>query len=210
MLDELRGALPTISAVERPPEVEVGDKLDLSRPSTAAHLSPAKVADKQHSIKAGGKGYAVVVAGEYYTPSKDSRGKVLRPYKITFNVPQLEGALSTIVKHLLLPALKKMDPEARGYRTHQVLEAEPNGPDVAPVNSLQFMDRPALESFIAQRRAPIDPAVYPDVAALREAVIDFQLNFDAEHPERFQKREQERSGNAKETAELAAMNEGVL
>lgn len=182
------------------PAESLRDPLDVT-PVTSSAPSIQK-SDAVHSTKvAGGKGYRVVVVGDFYRLAKEGKGKVADRYELAFNLPALEGALSKIVGKLLLPALQKRYPGAIGYRTHEVKSAEPLTPDTPPTNSLQFMDRERLERYIVDNGVPIAPADYDDVLVLREAVIDHKLN-----PKDFEKREARKQAERAETRELMALN----
>lgn len=208
LLAELRGLSgnPELSqpdASAHPAETAQPDPLDVApRPKQG---SLVKQADAKFSTRAGGKGYRVVVGGDYYTRSADSSGKVLKPFELAFNLPHLEAALSTIVSKLLLSALQKNYPGVINFRTHTIISATPLTPDTPPTTSLQFMDRERLERYIQDNGVPIDPNVYEDVVHLREAVIDHKLN-----PKDFDKREARRRAARAEMAELLAMNPDLV
>lgn len=209
LLAELRG-LPGAPAVTAPdaltlpgattaPPPPANDPLDVSRKPT---VSPAiERANAQHSIKAGGRGFRVTVAGDYYVNAKEGKGKITKRYELSFNLPSLDGALSKIVGKLLLPALKTHYEGALGYRTHEVISAEPLTADTPPTNSLQFMDKERLGRYILENGIPINPAAYPDVQHLREACIDHRLN-----PKGFEEREARKQAERAETRELLEMN----
>jgi hypothetical protein len=167
--------------------------------------SAVKREDKVHAVSAGGKGYRVVVAGEYYRPAKEGKGRVADKYELSFNLPSLEAALSVIVGKLLLPALKRKYPGALGYRTHEIVSATPLAAGMPRVASLQFMDRAALEAYALEAKVPIDLTLYDEVTELRESLIDFQQN-----PDTFAKREEQRAAERRQMAELRQMNEGVV
>lgn len=178
------------------------DPLELS---PAPKKSAIAKADAVHSTKVGGKGYAVTVKGEYYAPSVDQPGKkVKKPYKVVVNVPSLDSALSVIRRHLLVPALMKIDPACSGPRTYEIVDTKPLSADTPESTNIQFMPRAALEKHIASVKAPINPAEYDDVTVLRAAIIDFTIN-----PVGFEKREAERQAERAEVQALAAMNPDV-
>lgn len=202
LLKELQG--DTTTQITSPDGETAGDAsqrdpLDVA-PQADTRSATTK-ADAKHAIKAGGKGYEVVVAGEYYTHSSDSTKKIVKPYELSFNLPSLEGALSVIVGKLLVPKLQKFDAQALTYRTHEIIRATPLTPDTPPTTSLQFMDQDRLERYIADNAVPINPEDYSDVVHLRESVIDHQLN-----PNGFEKREAIRQADRAKTRELLAMN----
>jgi hypothetical protein len=177
------------------------DPLDV-RPKAA--VSPVKAMDAKHSLAAGGKGYRVVVAGDYYSKSKDPGRKAdLARYELEFNLPSLDRALSLIVGKLLMPALVKKHPDAIRYRTHEIRSARPLSPETPESTNLQFMPFPGLQKFAREEHVPIDlkDPVYQDEKTLRVTLVDYVLN-----PKDFEKREALRREERKELAELAAMN----
>jgi hypothetical protein len=205
LMAELNGDTTTkISNVDVMPETPRPDPLVVA-PTVAP--SPAVKLDAAHSTAAGGKGYAVTVKGEFYAPAKDAPGKkITKPYEVTINLPSLDmdgqGALSVIKNKLLDQVLRKKHAQDGylGFRSHEIVKAVPLGNSPA-VAHLQYMDRAALEKFIADNRVPILPALYPDVAQLRQSVMDY-----AQNPKNFEKREAERQADLKQRAELLALN----
>jgi hypothetical protein len=70
------------------PAPSLEEQLDATQPA----VKPAPIAqqmDKTHAIKAGGKGYVVTVEGEYYAKSVETKGHVIKPYTLRFNLPSL-------------------------------------------------------------------------------------------------------------------------
>jgi hypothetical protein len=170
-------------------------------------LSAVATADAKHATKVGGHGYSVVVIGDFTVPAKDAPGKkALRPYEVVVNVPSLDGALSLIVRKLLDGALRKKyaDDGYIRFRTHSIKEARPLSPATPESTNLLYMPREALVAYIADVRAPIDPANYPDTVKLRESVMDY-----AQNPNGFEKREAARVADLKESAALAQLNPDI-
>lgn len=210
LLGELKGlpGAPSVTTLDAHPDAPQDPNPLKIVPAAPTPL--LKAADAIHSKPAGGKGYRVTVSGEYYAPSADHTGKIAKRYKLDFNVPSLEmedpttkqtvGALGVIVGKLLIPALKRLDPSAIGYRTHEVVETKPLG-DAPPTNDVQYMGRPALEAQIAAVKAPIDVEKITRVEDLRESLVDFLLN-----PKGFAEREAARHANREQLAELHRMN----
>ncbi len=200
LLEELNGALarsgePTPvagdHAIEQPPSL---DKMLETGPSRAASIPrPLPLAanlDKTLSKAAGAHGYRVVVGGEYYAKSTETKGNVIKHYEIPFNLPALKGAkgesaLGLIVGQsrpnggLLKSALQKMDPLAIIYRTHAIISVTPLQGAPEPT-SLQYMSFDALKAYVRSAPAlqdfPIDVDEYIDVNHLREDVVDFVTN----------------------------------
>ena len=240
LLDELNGAL----AKTQEPAPVAGDPLPLQPPTLAQQLETAPAAsikptsksaqlDKTHSVKAGGNGYRVVVEGEYYAKSTETKGHIVKRYSLPFNLPALvngkgESALGIIVGAsrpgggMLKAALKKLDPLAESYRTHAIVSTTPLEGSPEPT-SLQYMSFDALKAYVRDQLPdfPIDPDTYWDVNHLREDVIDFKLNSttDVTEPDGVTKtpggfgikktpteRIRERFAERKEEKELADMN----
>lgn len=217
LLRELNGEAPltpgTLSATITQPDGPLAapaagkDRLDVTPAPQAPSLAGA---DKIHSKAAGGDGYAVKIRGTYTVRAPEGKGKVQKFYELTFNMPYLihprtgASALGMIVGKLLNPKLKKIDPAAIHYRTHEVVSAEPLTPSTPPVNHLQFMDRARILQYIRDNDVPVNPAMYPDITELREVVIEHKLN-----PEGFAEREKKRSESRADAAELLAMNPDI-
>lgn len=182
--------LPTPNS---PDPLEVGKK---------AEPTPVQKMDAQHSTAAGGKGYRVTVKGEYYCPAaEDPRRKLTKDYEIQFNLPHLNGALSTIKNKLLEKALRQKYKDYLGFRTYEITEARPLSPETPESSNLQFMPRPGLEAFVRDNRVPLNPVDYAETQDLRAAVTDFVLN-----PRGFEEREKRKQADRAEMAELAKLN----
>jgi hypothetical protein len=211
MDDALLAELGGVAALSQPDKAEMPGAAD-SPTKDAYDVTPtpdarplAQRADAKFSVAAGGKGYNVVVVGDYFVPSAEGKGKILKPYRLDFNLMSLDGALSVIVSKLLLPKLRKVyGSNVVNFHTHNVVEAKPLSAASAPINSLQYMDRPRLERYVAENGVPVDPKAYPDVSHLREAVIDHKLN-----PKGFELREAARQEDREKTAELLRMNPDI-
>lgn len=182
-----------------------------------------KAADAQHSVAVGGHGYRVRVKGEYYASNPNGRGKIKKPYELSFNVPKLDGCQSVIKNKLLLMALRKKYPDAVRHRTFSVVDQKPLSPSSPKSNSLAYMDRGQLEGAILSLGAPIDVSGYPasdeGTLELRESIIDFVQNPDSQErddkgqllsppgaPGTFIARENERQRKRAEDRELAELN----
>lgn len=179
------------------------DELRINAP--AAPVSPILAADQRHSTKAGGKGYAVKVRGLYFANNPNGKGKVKLPYEIQINVAQLDGAKSTIKNKLLLPALKRKYPDAVRHRTLHIVSAKALNAETPAVDSLDYLERPALEAYARGSKVPIDLSAYAvsdsGTTALREALVDHRQN-----PKGFAEREAARAAKRREDSELAALN----
>lgn len=188
LLAELNGALsrtgePTPVDAVPPPAPSLADQLETKPPLESALPKPqAKNLDKTFSKAAGGNGYRVVVEGDYYAKSTETKGNVIKKYKLPFNLPSLINAkgdapLGIIVGKLLKPALLKLDPLAVTFRTHSIASVEPLNGAPEPT-SIAYMNFDALKKYVAENipEFPVPVEDYFDVAHLREDVIDFKTN----------------------------------
>jgi hypothetical protein len=244
LLDELNGAL----ARTQEPKPVAGESQEQA-PGLAAQLEVAPAAssasrpapkaaqfDKTLSKAGGGHGYCVVVEGEYYAKSIETKGHVTKPYRLPFNLPALvnakgESALGIIVGQsrpgggMLKAALKKLDPLATTFRTHVIVSAEPLNGAPEPT-SLQYMSFEALKKYVSDNVPdfPVPLDEYWDANHLREDVIDYRMNrvgivhdpvnnvdvkggFGVKKP--VAERIIERHAGRKEEKELLDMNEGL-
>lgn len=237
VIAELNGAL---TKTGEPVEIEkqeqpasLSEQLEV-RPAAKTATPKAAGLDKTFAKKAGGNGYRVIVEGEYYAKSTETKGNVVKPYSLPFNLPALvngkgDAALGIIVGKLLKPALLKLDPLAVTYRTHAIVSATPLNGAPEPT-SLMYASFDALKKYVRENLLdfPVNVDEYVDVNHLREDVIDFKTNAVSDvvldaglQSERKVKggfgvkktpaeRILERHVERKELAELAGMNEGLL
>lgn len=173
--------------------------------SAAQRLKEKAVADataKGNAIR----GYAVTLEGYYQVASAETPGKKMKkPYTITVNVPELDGALSTIKNKLLDKVLKMKYPGYLTYLTHEIVEARPLTTDTPPAANIAYMTLEQLCGHVAAlgRQCPIDVTNYgDDVKNLRAAVVDWTLN-----PKGFEEREERRLKSIREDRALEALNE---
>jgi hypothetical protein len=200
LLAQLNGDLPPLAPGETAPIPAPSRESELTVAGPSP-LSPAQRADASHSTKAGGKGWKVVVSGEYFAESPTGRGKIAKPYEHSFNLPNLDAALSVIKNKLLDSALRKKHSDFIAVRTNKISEAVPLSPETPLSNNLAYMNRAQLEAHIAHVRAPIVSATYAVLADLRDAIIDY-----TQTPDGFEKREKERQSKRHVDAELAELN----
>jgi len=201
LLAELNGDLPPLAPGEIAPaapnsrdsQLEVG-------PAPAP--TPAQAANAAHATKNGGRGFKVIVEGEYYAANPDGRGKLKKPYTLEVGLPNLDSALSVIKNKLLKALLLKKYPDFVADRTCAIVSATPMDASTPKSNNLAYMDREQLEAHVRVAKVPIDPREYPKVTDLREAIIDF-----TQTPDGFLAREAVRQADRKENAELAALND---
>lgn len=146
----------------------------------------AAKADKSNSVAAGGRGYKVVISGEYYAKSVETKGNVVKHYELPFNLPSLTNAkgesplaillrASTPEHSLLMRALKKLDPLYLAVRTHFVKSVTALNGAPQPA-SLQYASMRALADYAREHELGIDPDQYWDVEHLREDVIFLVTN----------------------------------
>lgn len=201
LLSELNSDPATkIEAVDAPHKTTPPNPLEIQTP---APLSPVAAANKKHSTAHGGKGYHVTVKGNYRAPEPGSgSGKILKPYEISFTLPTLDCAMS-VAKNKMLPVLlPKKYPDYLSLQTHEIVEATPLSPTLPETKNLQFMNRGQLEAHAREyANGVIDPSNYPDIALLREAIIDHHQN-----PLGFKERQELKLKDIAQDAELAALN----
>ena len=187
LLAELNGALsrtgePTpVEKLEQAPSLAV--QLETApAPASTAPRPQAKNLDKTFSKAAGGNGYRVWVKGDYYAKSTETKGNIIKKYRLPFNLPQLvnakgEAPLGVIVGKLLKPALAKLDALAVTFRTHEIDGVEPLNGAPEPT-SIQYMNFEALKAYVKRDLPdfPVDVEDYFDVSHLREDVIDYKTN----------------------------------
>lgn len=120
-------------------------------------------------------GYEVTVEGEYIARSSAvSSEKILKNYIITVNLPSMKNALSVIKNYILEVALKKTYPDYLSWRTHIITKVIPLDEESkrAYINAdVQYMDRDALIQHIALNGLNVDSDLFPDLTALRGAII---------------------------------------
>lgn len=205
LLAELTGAAgaPSLTNIDVAPDAPQPDPLEVQ--PEPKHATLVAKSDARHSTAAGGKGYCVTIAGEYFAQSVDSNVKNRKPYRLEFNVPALEGCLGVIVGKLLLPALKKKFADCVNYRTHDIVDTRPLNADTPESRNLQFMPRAALEKYVLDNSVPLAAEEYLETVDLRAAVMDHALN-----PVGFEAREKTKQADRAETAALAAMNPDIL
>ncbi len=203
LLRELNGDLPPLAPGESAPVPSASREAELTVGAKPAP-SAVQAANEAHSTKAGGKGYRVLVKGEYLAQSADSRKKIKKSYQHEFVLPSLDAALSIIRKKLLEPALRRKHSDFIAIYTNKIVDARPLSAETPESNNLAYMNRPALEAHVKNVKAPIDLSAYPDVTDLREAIIDY-----TQTPKGFEVREAARQKERNADAELRALNPDI-
>ena len=153
-------------------------------------FDPATFIDKIHSIAEGGKGYQVVVAGDYKRATPN--GPELKDYELTFNLPSLtnsknEAALGIIVhasdpdNSLLFRALRKKDPAFKHIHTHFIKSITPLHGAPEPT-AIQYMSFESLRELVIKNNFPghdlsgLDAESYWDPEHLRADIIYLVTN----------------------------------
>jgi len=135
-----------------------------------------KASSKKETGAPLGKGntmYEVGVSGTYFSASENGTGNTVKNYDVKVNIPEslMPCALSHIKNHLLEPALIKLDPGYKGFRTHFITGVINLDDPAEEVTSPQFMSKGALLKFIDKKELPVQPHLYPMLEDLRQAVI---------------------------------------
>ena len=211
LLAELNGTAATpkegeeLAAAERETKadpLEVKSHTRVQKKSAAAKAKEAAISDaaaKGTTVR----GYAITVEGDYAVASTEVPGKKMKkPYSITVNVPELEGALSVIKNKLLDKVLKMKYPGYLTFYTHEIVDTRPLTADTPPAANVAYMSIDQLRNHVKSERFPIRIEDYgDDVKNLRAAVVDCVLN-----PQGFAEREAKRLASIKEDKELDALN----
>jgi hypothetical protein len=208
LLAELNGTAATPAEAAELAHAEKEAKADplavpAPRKKTAARIAKEKAEAAAAASGTAVKGYAVTVSGEYTVSSTEVPGKKMKkPYTITVNVPELEGALSTIKNKLLDKVLKLKYPGYITFLTHEIVDTKPLTADTPPAANVAYMSLSQLQNHVREQRLPIDLDKYgEDVKNLRTAVVDCVLN-----PGGFVEREKKRLASIAEDKALEALN----
>lgn len=148
------------------------------------------------------RSFSFTVEGQYYGAHHQTGLPIIKNYTSTFLLLSLEGALSTIVKHLLEPYLTKHYEDYGRFRTHKITSMDVHGkaPNTAVLQlSFDDMSTNELADFCILKRIFIDPHKHKDLQKVREEVARiYQNRVD-------QKRQDEKSGKAAEQKEIDAL-----
>src|SRR3972149_4892173 len=139
LLAELNGDLPPLAPGETAP-VPAPSRDEQLTVARAPIPPPTKAADAVHATKAGGKGWRVVVKGEYLALAAGGRGKVKRDYEAEVVLPNLDAALPILKNKLLDSALRKKYPDFVAARTNKIVDARPLSPETPASRTLQYMN----------------------------------------------------------------------
>jgi len=114
--------------------------------------------------------YIVKVHGEYFASTGER--KELRGYKAVFKLPDASEPLGIVKGKLLMPYLRKKDPQVYAVHTHYIDEiassdGRPIDPDALPI---RFQTREQLRLYIKKHKLQISVEDYTDLGILRDHV----------------------------------------
>ena len=124
--------------------------------------------------------FEIDIHGEYFAQVGDK--KELRGYEATFRLPDATRPLSVVVGKLLIPFLRKKDPQCVSVYTHHVGEIRCLGRKLDP-NEIptRFQSKEQLRTYIEYHQLPLNPDHYGDLGLLRDHV-----RLAKEEPESFE------------------------
>ncbi|MCK5664842.1 MAG: hypothetical protein KAI17_15230, partial [Thiotrichaceae bacterium] len=150
------------------------------------------------------KGFRVTVEGEYFTPGVAGK-KGLGTYKIEVMLPKMEAALSVIKNKLLDRAIKLKHPESVGYRTHTITNVVClDGSSAVNAITPNEMNYSQLIEYVANKKLPVDPETFPEIAHLRAAIILAEND-----PKEFARKQAIAAEDQAENKALAELNPGL-
>lgn len=118
--------------------------------------------------------YKVKVVGQYVARSGVmDKEKIKKNYEIEGVIPTMTAALSVVKNKLLAPALARKYADYVTFLTYHIVEITPMNEqaklDLGRVE-VKYMGRKSLLAYIKEHALKVDPAYYPDLFKLREAV----------------------------------------
>lgn len=121
-------------------------------------------------VTEGKKGYyEVKVHGEYFAMVGEK--KELRGYETMFKLPEVGCAMGVIQSKLLVPYLRKKDPQATTFYTCHVDDVTPVNLDCHPDDiPVRLQSREQLRKYCKLHRLSIDVDEYGSIGTLREHV----------------------------------------
>lgn len=149
--------------------------------------------------------YVVKVHGEYFADT--GQRKELRGYRTIFRLPDASQPLGVIKGKLLMPYLRKKDPQAFAVYTHFIDEitlsnGKPLDPDAVPY---RFQSKEQLRLFIKRNKLPVDVDDYGDLGLLRDHV-----RLAKEEPEHYEKVARKYAAKRDEEKSLYDLNKDVF
>ena len=132
-----------------------------------ATTAPAKE-DKEKDM------YQVNVQGTYYTAADSMSGNIIKEFNTSVNMPadMLDLAMSHLRNTLLAPALTKLDPGYKRFRTFEIVNVINVDDPSEPITNPLFMSRPELLKFIDHKELDIEVHLFPSIEELRQAVVE--------------------------------------
>lgn len=146
--------------------------------------------------------FIVAVEGQYIALGEASGVPTVKNYRMEFNLPSQEAALSVICKHLLAPALRKKYSDFIRYRTHKLVSINAIGrkPDTGVLQmGIDEMSIDQLSDFCILRNILIDPYRHTDLPLTREKVAE------AWRAQRQSRQEAQASGATKEQKDIDSL-----
>lgn len=146
--------------------------------------------------------FVAKVHGEYVTA--DGEDKVLKAYRATFRLPDATAPLGMIKGKLLMPFLKKLDPNAIAPYSWHLDEIAPEhgefDPDELPVI---FQTIPQLKEYCKRHKLAVPVEEYGDLEVARQHVLVAK-----ESPETFVKLFEKYRATIATNKELEDLNQG--
>lgn len=148
--------------------------------------------------------FEVKTHGEYFAQVGDKRE--LRGYEATFRLPDAKKPLSVIASKLLLPFLRKKDPQCLDYYTHFIDEITCHGRKLEPNEiPIRFQSKEQLREYIKFHQLSISVDDYADLGKLRDHV-----RLAKEEPEAFVVASKKHKEKMESENALFALNADVL
>lgn len=148
--------------------------------------------------------FEISVHGEYFAQVKDK--KELRGYTAVFRLPNAKAPLSVVKGQLLVPFLRKKDPQCAGVYTHYVDWIKCHGRELRPDEiPTRFQTKEQLREYIKFHQLGINVDDYENLGKLREHV-----RMAKEEPEEFPKVQAKYLAQKEEENALIRLNEGIL
>jgi len=123
--------------------------------------------------------YTVKMEGQYF--AQVSKERVLRGYEASFKLPDASNAMSVIVGKLLIPYLRKRDPQCTGVYTHNITEISYSGKALDPNDiPVRWQSWAQLKEYCRYHKLPIDTQDYGSLGLLRD-----HIRLAMEEPEYF-------------------------
>lgn len=113
--------------------------------------------------------YTVKMDGQYF--AQVGKDRVLRGYEASFKLPDASNAMSVIVGKLLIPYLRRKDPQCTGVYTHNIIEISYSGKALDPNDiPVRWQSWTQLKEYCRYHKLPIDTQDYGSLGLLREHI----------------------------------------